>query len=160
MGDDTRDTEDAEERADRELIELLNELRVALPGVQVLFAFLLTVPFTQGFEQLGEGDRRIFYFAVLTTAAATILLIAPSAHHRIRFRSGVKEQLLRVSNALAIAGLALLAVAMSAVVYLISTVLYSDSEARIATGLLAGAFVVVWFLLPLTYRPGRRTPPK
>jgi hypothetical protein len=153
-----RDGEDAAERADRELIELLNELRVALPGVQVLFAFLLTVPFTQRFTELSEADVRVYYIAVLTTAAATLLLIAPSAHHRIRFRSGVKEQLLRVANVLAIAGLALLAVAISAVVYLISGLLYSDTEARIATGVLVGAFLLIWFLLPLAYRPGR-TPP-
>jgi hypothetical protein len=81
--------EEADERANRELIELLNELRVALPGVQVLFAFLLTVPFSQRFTTLDAADRRIYYAAMLATAAATLCLIAPTAHHRLRFRSGI-----------------------------------------------------------------------
>jgi hypothetical protein len=137
--------EDPDERANRELIELLNELRVALPGVQVLFAFLLTIPFTQRFTELDAGDRRIYFMAVLATAAATLCLIAPSAHHRLRFRAGVKEHLLRVANALAIAGLVLLAFAITAATYVVA-------------GALAGAFVLVWFVLPFLY--GRsRTPP-
>jgi Family of unknown function (DUF6328) len=96
MSDEPTEDESPGERANRELIELLNELRVALPGVQVLFAFLLTVPFTQRFDVLDATERRVYYAAVMTTAVSTLFLIAPTAHHRLRFRSGVKEQLLRV----------------------------------------------------------------
>jgi len=159
MADDsTNGEESSAERANRELIELLNELRVALPGVQVLFAFLLTVPFSQRFEMLDAADRRVYFAAVLSTAAATLFLIAPSAHHRIRFRSGVKEHLLKVANLMAVTGLGLLALAMTAVTYLITDVLYEHTTAAIVAGVLAGAFVIVWFLLPLVYGQ-ERTPP-
>lgn len=164
MDDETaHDKESAAERANRELIELLNELRVALPGVQVLFAFLLTVPFSQGFDKLDAGDRRVYFAAVIATAAATICLIAPSAHHRLRFRSGVKEQLLRVSNMFAIAGLVLLALAMTAVTYVITEVIYPGTIPGIVAGAMAGAFTIVWFVIPRFYRRVRTPearPPK
>jgi peptidoglycan biosynthesis protein MviN/MurJ (putative lipid II flippase) len=154
------DRESPAERANRELIELLNELRVALPGVQVLFAFLLTVPFSQGFAQLDDSDRRVYFAAVLATAAATLCLIAPSAHHRLRFRSGVKEQLLQVANVFTIVGLSLLAFAMSAVTYVIADVIYPGTVPRIVAGVLAGAFVVVWFVVPVFYRQKRTPEPR
>src|SRR3954463_12147179 len=103
MAEETR-----KERIDRELIELLNELRVALPGVQVLFAFLLAIPFQQGFERIGDGDRRVYFTAVVPTSLASAFLIAPSAHHRMRFRSKSKEQLLVAASVYAIIGLAFL----------------------------------------------------
>jgi predicted neutral ceramidase superfamily lipid hydrolase len=159
MKDESPDSEESSaERANRELIELLNELRVALPGVQVLFAFLLTVPFSQRFDQLDATDRRVYYLAVVTTAAATLFLIAPTAHHRLRFRSGIKEQLLHVANVLALIGVAFLAVAMTIVTYLITDMLYDASAATVAAACLAGAFVLVWFAAPLLYRP-QPTPP-
>jgi MFS family permease len=145
------------ERANRELIELLNELRVALPGVQVMFAFLLTVPFTERFGHLDAGDRRVFFAAVLLTAAATLCLIAPSAHHRIRFRHSVKEQLLKAANVFAVLGLVLLALAMSAVTYVVTDLVYPGDLPALVTALLAGAFAVVWFLMPFLYRR-ERTP--
>lgn len=154
------DEESSAERANRELIELLNELRVALPGVQVLFAFLLTVPFSQRFDVLGAGDRRVYFAAVLSTAMATVLLIAPTAHHRIRFRSGIKEDLLKAANVMATLGLGFLALAMTAVTYLITDVLYENTTAALVAGALAGAFVIVWFLLPLLYSRGRTPPPR
>jgi peptidoglycan biosynthesis protein MviN/MurJ (putative lipid II flippase) len=154
MGSDEKSgAESSTERANRELMELLNELRVALPGVQVLFAFLLTVPFTQRFTELDTTDRRVYYISVVTTAAATLFLIAPTAHHRLRFRSRVKEQLLRVANVLALIGVALLAVSISAVTYLITDLVYDATAAAIAAGCLAGAFAIVWFVLPFLYRP-------
>jgi predicted neutral ceramidase superfamily lipid hydrolase len=152
------DEETPGERANRELIELLNELRVALPGVQVLFAFLLTVPFTQRFGELGPGDRRVYFAAVVSTAVATVLLIAPTAHHRLRFRSGVKESLLRASNVFAVVGLVLVAFAMTAVTYIVANMLYAGRVPAITAACLAGAFAVVWFVLPFVYRE-RRTPP-
>jgi hypothetical protein len=152
------DGEEPGERADRELIELLNELRIALPGVQVLFAFLLGIPFTQRFAQLDANDRRVFFGAVLATVAATICLMAPSAHHRLRFRSGVKEQLLKVANKLAIAGFVLLAVAITAVTYVITDEMYPGTLPRVVAAVLAAAFAVVWFVLPLFFRRAP-TPP-
>ena len=143
--------EDQKERVDRELIELLNELRVALPGVQVLFAFLLTVPFSQRFDVLSAADRRVYFAAVLGSAAASAFLIAPSAHHRLRFRSGNKERMLKVANGLAIAGMVALAFAMACVVYVITSVLHSDATAAVVTGLVTAGIVGLWFVLPLTY---------
>jgi predicted neutral ceramidase superfamily lipid hydrolase len=160
MGDDSTDSEESSaERANRELIELLNELRVALPGVQVLFAFLLTVPFSQRFDQLDSTDRRAYFAAVITTAAATLFLIAPSAHHRVRFRSGIKEHLLKVANLFTVIGLVLLAFAMSAVTYVVTGMLYEGTVPAVVAGCLAGAFLIVWFLAPFAYRPERTPPP-
>ena len=145
--------EGPKERVDRELIELLNELRVALPGVQVLFAFLLVVPFSQRFDALSASDRRVYFAAVLGSAAASAFLIAPSAHHRLRFRSGAKERMLKVANALAIAGMVALAFSMGCVVYVISTVIHSAATAAVITGVVTAGIVGLWFVLPLTY-PG------
>jgi hypothetical protein len=144
--------EQADERANRELMELLNELRVALPGVQVLFAFLLTVPFSQRFTTLDAADRRVYYVAVLATAAATLCLIAPTAHHRLRFRSGVKEHLLHVANVFTVVGLTLLAFAVTAVVYVLTDLLYPGTLPRVVTAVLGGAFVIAWFVVPLLFR--------
>jgi hypothetical protein len=157
---DAEETESAAERANRELIELLNELRVALPGVQVLFAFLLTVPFSQRYDVLDAGDRRVYFMAVLATVATTICLIAPTAHHRLRFRSGIKEQLLRVANIFAIVGLVLLAFAISAVTYVITGVVYPGTVARIVTAVLVATFAIVWFVLPVFYRPTKTPEPR
>ncbi len=146
-----RGHEDHKERVDRELIELLNELRVALPGVQVLFAFLLTVPFSQRFDVLSASDRRVYFAAVLGSAAASALLIAPSAHHRLRFRSGSKERMLKTANALAVAGMAFLALSMGAVVYVITAVLHSSTTAAVVAGVVTAGIAALWFVLPLTY---------
>jgi hypothetical protein len=143
--------EDQKERVDRELIELLNELRVALPGVQVLFAFLLTVPFSQRFDVLSAADRRVYFAAVLGSAVASALLIAPSAHHRLRFRSGSKERMLKTANALAVAGMAVLALSMGAVVYVIAVVLHSTTTAAVVAAAVTAFIAALWFVLPLTY---------
>jgi cellobiose-specific phosphotransferase system component IIC len=141
--------ESREERVNRELIELLNELRVALPGVQVLFAFLLAVPFTQRFEQVTDVQKDAFMTALLCTLVGSVFLIAPTAHHRIRFRDPDKESLLKLANAFAIVGTVFLAVAMTAVVFLVTDLLFKDAVTAIVTALTAGLFVVVWFALPL-----------
>jgi hypothetical protein len=143
--------EDHKERVDRELMELLNELRVALPGVQVLFAFLLTVPFAQRFTVLSATDRRVYFAAVVLSAAASALLIAPSAHHRLRFRGGAKERMLKVANALAVGGMVALVLAMGAAVYVIASVLYSHGAAATVAGVVTAAIAGLWFVLPLTY---------
>jgi Kef-type K+ transport system membrane component KefB len=141
--------ESEEERRNRELIELLNELRVALPGVQVLFAFLLAVPFANGFPKLGKLDRDIFFVAFISTALSTVALIAPSSYHRLRWRQRDKERMLVFSNALTIAGLALLAVAITCVVFVITDFLFHRAWAAAFTALVAGAFLVGWYGLPI-----------
>ena len=141
--------ESEDERRNRELIELLNELRVALPGVQVLFAFLLAVPFAQGFPKLGKLDRDVFFAAFISTALSTVLLIAPSSYHRIRWRQHDKERMLIISNALTIAGLALLAIAITCTVFVITDFLFHRAWAAAFTSFVALAFVVCWYGLPV-----------
>ncbi|HEY7874030.1 MAG TPA: DUF6328 family protein [Actinomycetota bacterium] len=133
----------------RELIELLNELRVALPGIQVLFAFLLIVPFSQGFPQVSDVDRAAYFIAFVCASTASAFLIAPSAYHRIRFREHDKKHMLTLANRLAIAGMVFLALAMSSVTFLITDVLFGSPWASIVTSLTAGLYAGVWFVLPL-----------
>ena len=141
--------ERAEERQNRELIELLNELRVALPGVQVLFAFLLAVPFANGFPKLNGTQRDVFFAAFIATALSTVLLIAPSSYHRLRWRQHDKERMLVVSNALTIAGLFFLAVAITCAVYVITDFLFQRTWASLFTALVGAAFLALWYGLPL-----------
>jgi len=138
-----------EERVNRELIELLNELRVALPGVQVLFAFLLAVPFSQRFEQTTDLQRDAFMVALLSTLAGSVFLIAPSAYHRIRFRDRDKEALLQISNVFAIVGMVFLALGMTSVVFLVTDMIFKGPVTVVVTSLTAGLFALVWFVLPL-----------
>ena len=138
-----------EERVNRELIELLNELRVALPGVQVLFAFLLAVPFSQRFEQTTDLQRDTFMVALLSTLAGSVFLIAPSAYHRIRFRDRDKEALLQISNVFAIVGMFFLAVGMTSVVFLVTDMIFKGPFTAVVTSVTAGLFTLVWFVLPL-----------
>ncbi len=145
------------EDLNRELIELLNELRVVLPGVQVLFAFLLAVPFSNGWSHVTDLQRDVFFLAFLATAIASILLIAPSSYHRLRWREGDKEHMLETSNRLAIAGTAFLALGMMAAVFLITDILFKTSWAALTTALIAGAFAWFWYGLPLI-RDGRDGP--
>jgi len=142
-------SESEEERHNRELIELLNELRVALPGVQVLFAFLLAVPFANGFPKLSSLDRDIFFVAFIATALSTVLLIAPSSYHRLRWRQHDKERMLVISNALTIVGLLLLAVAITATVFVITDFLFHRAWAAVFTAIVAATFLALWYGLPL-----------
>lgn len=141
--------ETEKERVDRELIELLNELRVALPGIQVLFAFLLLLPFQQAFAQVTPLERALYYVAFAATAAASIFLIAPSTYHRIRFRDGDKERMLRTSNVLLLAGTALLGLAIATVSFLITDVLFGEAAGAVAAVIAAGIVAWFWFGLPL-----------
>jgi hypothetical protein len=144
--------ETEKERVDRELIELLNEIRVALPGVQVLFAFLLLLPFQQGFDAITDLERGVYLLTFVTTAAAIVLLIAPSSYHRLRFRTGEKQQMLMTSNRLVIGGLALLAVSMVGVAFLVTDVLFGSALASLVAAGLAAAFAVFWYFIPLRGR--------
>jgi hypothetical protein len=146
------DGEDRSERLDRELIELLNELRVALPGVQVLFGFLLAVPFSQGWQRVTDTERLVFFLTFLSTAIATVLLIAPSAQHRILWRARDKEALLRRANALALAGTVFLALSITGAVWVVTDVIYARAPASTVTAAIAGLFAWVWFAAPLIRR--------
>ena len=147
-----------EERVNRELIELLNELRVALPGVQVLFAFLLAVPFSQRFDQVTELQRDAYMVALLSTLAGSVFLIAPAAYHRIRFRDRDKEALLQISNVFAIVGMVFLALGMTAVVFLVTDLLFKDTVTAVVTTLTAALFAV-GLVRAAAVRASRRTSP-
>lgn len=135
-------------RLNRELIELLNELRVALPGVQVLFAFLLTVPFTQRFAAVTEFQKYTYFVTLMLTTAACVFLIAPSSYHRLSFREGAKADIVKDGNKLSLIGLALLALAMTGVVMLISDLLFNVGTVMVITMFTAMAFAAVWWVLP------------
>jgi hypothetical protein len=141
--------ETEKERLDRNLVELLQELRVALPGVQILFAFLLVVPFNQRFADITNFQRTIYFITLLLATAATACLIAPTAHHRIEFRQQDKKRIVFSATKLAIIGLALLALAMTGAVLLITDLLYhSDTVAIVAAGV-AFLFAILWFAWPV-----------
>jgi hypothetical protein len=145
-------SEDQKERVDRELIEFLNELRVALPGVQVLFAFLLAVPFSQRFSDATNFQHAVFFTTLMCTTVSAALLMAPSAFHRLHFRQGAKEWILMTSNRLSIAGLAFLAVAMTGAIVLVTDVLYGPLATLIAGLATALMFAFFWALIPLSRR--------
>jgi Family of unknown function (DUF6328) len=142
--------ESRQERLNRELLELLNEVRVALPGVQVLFAFLLAVPFQQRFAQTTSFQRDTYFVALALSLIATALLIAPTSLHRLNFRSRDKEAVVFISNRLVIAGTGILALAMTAVMVLIADVIFSPAMA-IVTGIGSGlVFALLWLALPIS----------
>jgi hypothetical protein len=153
-GSNERTGEDRQERTARELIELLNELRVILPGVQFLFAFLLTVPFSQRFSELDGLETGVFFVTLLCTAIATALLMAPSAQHRVLWREGARERRLELGNTLSIVGLIFLVPAMVGAVFVVSDFIFGLGAAVVVTLLLAFFFALLWFALPLRYRGG------
>jgi hypothetical protein len=144
--------ESPKQRHDRELIELLNELRVILPGVQVLFAFLLAVPFAQGWKRVTSFQKDVFFVAFCATALSSVLLIAPSAVHRVGWRIEDKGRIVAVGNKLALAGLAALGVAIEAVVLLVSDYIFEITTAVVTTVLLGIVLAAFWLLLPLRGR--------
>jgi predicted neutral ceramidase superfamily lipid hydrolase len=142
--------EDERERVNRELIELLNELRVALPGGQVLFAFLLTLPFTQRFTKVTQVQRAAYLVAFLAAALGVALLIAPSSYHRLRFRKGDKARMLITSNKLMIAGIGFVALSMTGVVFVITDILFGVRLASAITAVVTLWFLWFWYGLPLS----------
>ena len=141
--------EDEAERLDRNLEELLQELRVALPGVQVLFAFLLVVPFNQRFPDISQFQQTVYFVTLLATTGAAAFLIAPTVHHRIQFRQQDKERIVMTANRFAIIGMLLLAVAMTGAVLLITDLLYKNTTVAIVTAAVAFMFAVLWYAVPL-----------
>ena len=150
--------ETGKERVDREMMELLNELRVALPGVQFLLAFLLIVPFQQTIDRTTDFQRDVYFVALAASAVATALLIAPAAQHRVLFRQHDKEALLRRSNRSATAGLVALAVAMTSAVLLVVDVLFSRTLAWATAGALAALLAWWWIAVPFWIRSHDRQP--
>jgi Family of unknown function (DUF6328) len=141
--------ESEEERLDRNLMELLQELRVAIPGIQVLFAFLLVVPFQQGWANVTDFEQTVYYVTLLLTAGSSVCLIAPTARHRMRFRELDKRWIVGTANRLAIAGLALLAGAVCGALMLITHVVYDSTLTAIVLAAFGLLFVWFWFLAPV-----------
>lgn len=144
--------ETEQERLDRNLNELLQELRVAIPGVQVLFAFLLAVPFQQGFEKVDNFQRDVYFATLICTAISAVLLMAPTAYHRLTFRYQQKRRLVFYSNRFAIAGITFLALAMLGAITLVTDYLFSETATLVVSGLAIAAFAFFWFALPLRRR--------
>lgn len=144
------ETED--QRLDRNLGELLQELRVALPGVQVLFAFLLAVPFQQNFTKITSFEKDVYFATLLCTAISAALLIAPSAYHRLTFHFQQKRRLVFLANRFAIAGLGFLALAMTGAIMLITDVLFGAAMTAVTSAAAFSMFLVLWYLLPLRRR--------
>jgi hypothetical protein len=147
-----QEPESRDAKEDRQLIELLNELRVALPGVQMLFGFMLAVPFTQRFGSLTDRQRLLFYVAFLATAAASICFITPASFHRITWQHGVKGRMLRISSGLTIAGTVFLGIAIGCVVGFLSSYLYDSVVASIVTAVALALISVLWYSIPLVLR--------
>jgi hypothetical protein len=140
---------DDEEKRDRQMIELLNELRVALPGVQILFAFLLTVPFTQRFTTLTMFERDVFYVTLIAATLSAACLIAPSAAHRVLFHQSQRTWLIESANRLMLAGLGFLAIAIGAAFLLITDVLFEGARVWVYSVAVWVTIVALWFALPL-----------
>jgi hypothetical protein len=142
--------EKSNEDLDRELIELLNELRVTLPGVQVLFAFLLIAPFSQGFIRVNDTQKYAYIVALTCTALGSAFLIAPTPFHRIRWRDRDKEAMLRISNRLALAGTFFLACGMLGALFVVTDVLFRSPVPVLVTGGVAAVIFGLWYALPLS----------
>jgi O-antigen/teichoic acid export membrane protein len=140
------------ERLTRNFDELLQELRVAIPGVQVLFAFLLVAPFNAQFSRLTPGQERLYLASLLCAGCATALLIAPTAHHRLTFRLQDKQFIVKVGNAMAVAGLTFLALAMTIAIALVVDVVFGAVTAAVCTALVGGLFALLWLASPLRRR--------
>lgn len=161
MGDErtpSQEVEEEQERLNRELIELLNEVRVAMPGVQVLFGFLLAVPFQQRFHLADDFQRHTYLVTLLFAAVATALFIAPTAYHRVMFRQRDKPALIKFGNQVTIAGITCLAIAMNGAVLLVTDVIFTGPTPLVTIAALASVYVWLWFGIPVLRRvQGKRS---
>jgi hypothetical protein len=153
---DPSDDEDRAERNSRRLIELLQEVRVATAGVQILFGFLLAVPFSQGFEKISSFDKHVYLVVLICTALSSALLISPTALHRLLYKRGHKAEIVQYASVMTIWGLVLLAVAMVGVVLLLTNVIFGAGAAIAVTAPIAVVFAVTWFVVPLVMRGEKR----
>jgi cobalamin synthase len=147
MADDDRSEEEI--KRDRQMAELLQELRIALPGVQILFAFLLTVPFAQGFTKATGFQRGLFFAVLLVTAVSTACLIAPTATHRLRFHQKERAYIIESSNRLLISGLVFLALAITGAIALITDYIFGLGSHWYWPALVALLLICLWFVRPL-----------
>lgn len=152
-GEDQPTGEDRQERTARELIELLQELRVVLPGVQILFAFLLTVPFSQRFASTTPLQQNVFFATLFCTAVATVLLIAPSAHHRMLWRRHLREERLHTANWLTIGGLAFLVPAMAGAIFVVSDLTFGSTAGSVTSAAVFLLAAYLWFVHPIVAFP-------
>ena len=141
----TGETDD--ERLNRELDQLLQEVRVAMPGVQVLFAFLLAVPFQQRFAQVSDFQRDVYFVTLLASAVASALFIAPTAYHRVMFERHDKPRLVAIASRFALGGLAALALAMNGAILLVTDFLFDGATVAITVGVTSLTFIGLWFVL-------------
>jgi hypothetical protein len=146
--------EDRKERVDRELIELLNEVRVALPGIQVLFAFLLVVPFQQGFSQVTDLTRFVYFAGLVFSAVAIAFLIAPATYHRLNLRRGVdeKEEMLLLSSRFVLVGTIFIALGISCSLFVVADVLFGDAFALAFALGMTVLIAILWYVVPITRR--------
>lgn len=158
--EDGRHDETEHERLNRELDQLLQELRVALPGVQVLFAFLLTVAFSNRFETIDDDASGAYLASITLAAVASVLLIAPSVQHRLRFREGTKEEMLRMANWLALTGSGCLGLAIGCAVYVVGDVAFPETPARWIGPAVVVLAAIMWFAVPLRFRSGQTPKPQ
>ena len=140
------------DRRDRQMSELLSELRIALPGVQILFAFLLTAPFAQGFQRITDTQKTLFYATLLATAASLICLIAPSATHRMRFHKSDRAFIIESANKFLIAGLAFMGTAIVLAIAMVTDFLYDHWIVWVAPSAIAVVLAGVWFIRPALRR--------
>ncbi|HEU5417651.1 MAG TPA: DUF6328 family protein [Streptosporangiaceae bacterium] len=154
MADEQPDPRDetGAQRADRNLAELLQELRVAGLGVQVLFGFLLAIPFATGFQKLDTAQRDLYITTLVLAAVATVLLLGPVAYHRLVFRRRQKEALVRAANSMAILGMATVGLAVCAAVALVLSYVAAGLPAILITIIIGGLFAGLWFAYPLAHR--------
>jgi anti-anti-sigma factor len=140
------------QRLDRNLEEMTGELRVVVTGVQVLFAFLLIVPFNTGFAGVGPFERTVYFVTLLCSAFAALCTIAPAAYHRVLFRSDDKRHVVFIANRIVLVGLVFLALAMCGALLLVTTKLFGATVGTITAALVAVPFVLTWFVAPLLRR--------
>jgi hypothetical protein len=146
------DDKSEEQKRDRQMIELLNELRVAMPGVQILFGFLLTVPFAQGFQKVTDFQRDVYFVTLLAVAMSTACLIAPSTAHRVLFHQKQRPWLVEHANRMLIAGALFLAIALTGAVLLVTDYLFGGVAAVVWAALVALVLIGLWFVRPLLRR--------
>jgi membrane-bound acyltransferase YfiQ involved in biofilm formation len=138
-------TEDEQERLNRQMIELLNELRVAMPGVQILFGFLLTVPFQQRFQDVTQFQETVYFVTLVAAAVAAAFFIAPSAYHRVMFEQHDKPNIIHIGTGQMLVGLGALALAMNGAVLLVTDVLFEAGTVAVTVVLLATLYLTLWF---------------
>jgi len=152
VGEAKQRSEEEQQRLNRQLMELLQEMRVAMPGVQVLFGFLLAVPFQQGFDEITHSQRMIYFGTLLAAAVATAFMIAPTALHRLLFQQHQKPDVIRIGNRHFIVGLVALALAMNGAVALVTDLIFEGSTLVVTVVLLSSLFVWLWFGMGIVRR--------